>query len=149
MPPMSPPPRKRGPGRFLWPIGTGILGLVIGLASHGSSGTSTQTTVTAVTAGAITVTSSAPAPKPAAAPAPAAQATIDGDGTYIVGTDVKAGTYRSAKPSSGNCYWARLKGDDPADIIANNNSAGPSVVTIKSTDKEFTTQGCETWTKVK
>lgn len=74
-----------------------------------------------------------------------------GDGTFIVGSDVQAGTYRSGTPTSGNCYWARLSTTDGAGtdgILANNNSAGPSVVTIQKTDKAFNTSGCEAWTKV-
>jgi len=82
----------------------------------------------------------------------AASAGFPGDGTYLVGTDVKAGTYRSATPSSGNCYWARLSNTDgtgdTSGILANNNSAGSSIVTIKASDKAFNTSGCETWTKV-
>ena len=44
-----------------------------------------------------------------------------------------------------------MKGDGGQlnDIIANNNSSGPSVVTIKSTDKVFEDSGCEDWTRVK
>ncbi len=74
-----------------------------------------------------------------------------GDGTFIVGSDVQAGTYRSGTPTSGNCYWSRLSTTDGAGtdgILANNNSAGPSVVTIQKTDKAFNTSGCEAWTKV-
>lgn len=81
----------------------------------------------------------------------ATAAGFPGDGTYLVGTDVKAGTYRSPTPTSGNCYWARLSTTDGAGtdgILANNNSAGPSVVTIQKTDKAFNTSGCEAWTKV-
>jgi hypothetical protein len=62
---------------------------------------------------------------------------------------VQPGTYKSGTPHSGNCYWARLSTDDPLDgIIANNNSAGPSVVTIHKTDKMFQTTGCDEWTRV-
>jgi hypothetical protein len=83
-------------------------------------------------------------PTPPAGPA----TTIPGDGTFLVGTDIKPGTYRSPMPESGNCYWARMSdvGDDLGGIIANDNSAGPSVVTIRATDKAFTTTGCEPWT---
>lgn len=73
-------------------------------------------------------------------------ATIPGDGTFAVGTDIKAGTYVSSTPDSGNCYWARLSGSDGFDsIIDNNNSAGQSIVTIQPGDKYFKTDGCNTW----
>jgi hypothetical protein len=57
------------------------------------------------------------------------------------------GTYRAPGPAS-NCYWERLRGFGGAvdDIIANNNSGDPSVVTIAPTDKGFRTSGCGTWT---
>ncbi len=77
--------------------------------------------------------------------------TISGDGTFVVGTDVKPGTYRTAAPTSGNCYWARLSdlgGGGSDSIIANNNSAGPSVVTIRSGDRGFETAGCEDFHKI-
>lgn len=92
------------------------------------------------------------APKGAAAPAPApGSATISGDGTYEVGTDIKPGTYKSPTPDSGNCYWARLRDDKNSinSIIDNNNSAGPSVVTIHSGDRIFETSGCNDWVRVR
>jgi hypothetical protein len=101
----------------------------------------------------VTVTPKAtippPKPKPTVAPKPA-PVTIGGDGTFLVGSDVAAGRYKSGAPDSGNCYWARLSGtgDSFNDIIANNNSAGPSVVTIRKTDAAFETSGCNEWTKV-
>jgi len=123
-------------------------------------------TVTAPAAPAPTVTVSGPAvPGPtvtvvrteqaAAAAVPGgggSGSSIPGDGTYLVGTDVKAGTYRSGVPASGNCYWARLSNTDgsgdTAGILNNNNSAGPSVVTIQRSDKAFESTGCEAWIRV-
>jgi hypothetical protein len=71
--------------------------------------------------------------------------TIPGDGTFLVGTEVRPGTYRSDAPSSGMCYWARLNGSDEFDIIDNDLSEGQSVVEIRSTDRFFETKGCEEW----
>ena len=70
------------------------------------------------------------------------------DGTYIVGVDIPAGTYKAA-PSGGTCYWERLKGftGGLGDIIANNLSTSSVIVTIRSTDKGFKSQDCGTWTK--
>jgi hypothetical protein len=73
---------------------------------------------------------------------------IEVDGTYIVGTDVSAGTWRST--GGELCYWARLKGFGGTldEIIANDNVLGGStVVTIGSADKGFVTRGCGTWTR--
>jgi hypothetical protein len=68
------------------------------------------------------------------------------DGTWVVGADIKAGTYRV---DAGNgCYWERLKnfsGSFDA-IIANGNAiGGPIIVTIEKTDKGFTSQDCGEW----
>lgn len=83
-------------------------------------------------------------PKPTATPSYA----HFGDGTFQVGKDIQPGTYRTRTGSSG-CYYARLKGfsGDLGDILANNNTDAPAVVTIASTDKGFQSQGCGTWTK--
>ena len=79
---------------------------------------------------------------------PPAAASIPGDGTYEVGVDVKPGTYVSKGPQDVNCYYARLSGSDGfSDIIANGNTSGQVVVTIKKTDKFFETNGCNDWSK--
>lgn len=75
-----------------------------------------------------------------------AKVTSIGDGTYEVGSDIKAGKYKS---KGGDwCYWARLKNDEQG-VISNSISPGPQVVTIKSTDYAFETSGCAGWKKVK
>jgi hypothetical protein len=70
------------------------------------------------------------------------------DGTYQVGTDIQPGTYRTSEGSTG-CYYERLSGfsGELNDIIANNNTDAPAVVTIKPTDAGFTSSSCGTWTK--
>lgn len=69
-----------------------------------------------------------------------------GDGHFIVGTDISAGTWRADSPS--RCYWARLKGFSGGmdDLIANGNHK--EIVTIAATDKGFKSHRCGTWTKV-
>lgn len=71
-----------------------------------------------------------------------------GDGQFQVGKDIQPGTYRTRVGSSG-CYWERLKGFSGAfeDIIANDNTDGPAVVTIAANDAGFTSQDCGTWTQ--
>lgn len=70
-----------------------------------------------------------------------------GDGTYIVGVDIAPGTWR-AQPTS-SCYWARLAGfsGDLADVLANDNTSGSTIVTIAPTDKGFASTRCGTWTR--
>ena len=153
-----PAPAKAGARRWLIPAGTGLLGLVLGAGLGGSGSdpaavTAAGATVTQTATKTVTAAAPAAAVAPAveSAPAPAAAAGVAGDGTYLVGADIKPGTYRSGKPASGMCYWARLKSDSGGvgDIIANDVTAGPSVVTVKKTDKLFKTSGCEDWTRVK
>jgi hypothetical protein len=68
------------------------------------------------------------------------------DGTYQVGPDIQPGTYRTREGSPG-CYYARLRGfsNEINDILANANTYAPAVVTIKSTDAGFQSQGCGLW----
>ncbi len=69
------------------------------------------------------------------------------DGMYIVKTDIKPGTYKSSGQSG--CYYARLSGfgGTTDDIIANNNTDTPAIVTINATDKGFQSDNCGSWTK--
>jgi hypothetical protein len=73
---------------------------------------------------------------------------IELDGTYIVGTDVAAGTWRST--GGDLCYWARLSGFGGTlnDIVANDNAhGGPAIVTIAGSDIGFATSGCGSWSR--
>ena len=74
----------------------------------------------------------------------AALNTFAGEGTFRVGTDVQPGTYTSEGGS--NCYWARLSatGDD---IIDNNLSSGPQVLTVQASDGLIETSRCSPFTK--
>jgi hypothetical protein len=87
-------------------------------------------------------------PTPTATATSSAPATTISHGTYLVGTDVMPGTYKTTGAAGiGSCYWARLKdtsGNFNA-IIANGISRGPITVTISATDGAFTTSGCKTW----
>jgi hypothetical protein len=144
---------------------TALVALGIGAASGSAdqtapvaagSGTTATATVTApgpevtVTAPPVTETVEVPGPTKTVkvGPPPPAVA-MPGDGTFQVGVDVKAGTYVSKASPTGNCYWARLKnsGGGFDAIIANGNSAGQVVVTIRKTDKFFESSGCSDWTK--
>lgn len=71
-----------------------------------------------------------------------------GMGTYQVGVDIAAGTWRSAGGTT--CYWERVSGfrGGFADIIANGNAGDTTIVTISASDKGFTSSRCGTWTKI-
>lgn len=71
-----------------------------------------------------------------------------GDGTYEVGKDIPAGTYRSTEDTD-MCYWATLKGfsGELDDVIQNGNSSS-AIVTLEKSTTGFETQGCGDWVAV-
>jgi hypothetical protein len=71
-----------------------------------------------------------------------------GDGTYLVGSEIQPGTYRST--GSSGCYWKRLsnlQGDLDA-ILANDDPEGQAYVEILPTDVAFSTDDCGTWSRI-
>ena len=74
-----------------------------------------------------------------------------GAGTFIVGTDVTPGTYKSdgAGAGSDQCFWSRLSGfSGPLDETTQNFvEPNPATVVIRDTDKGFQSQSCGTWTR--
>jgi hypothetical protein len=71
-------------------------------------------------------------------------------GTWTVGTDVPAGTYRSSGASAG-CYWAITKtGTNGETIIANDlPSGGRPQVTLKVGQDFQTSEECGAWSKIR
>ncbi|WP_285745062.1 hypothetical protein [Lentzea sp. NBRC 105346] len=115
----------------------------IGVAQQSAPVTMTVTapakTITqTVTAPAQTITQTATASKPAEAPVVAGTRTEFGAGTYEVGTDIKAGKYKTSGPDGSgwvrSCYWARNKDSSGSfdAIIANDNIEGPGTLTVNS-----------------
>lgn len=74
--------------------------------------------------------------------------TLKTNGTYQVGTQLMPGTWESN--GTGTCYWARLSSFSGSsdDVIENEFSTGPQIVTIEEGDAGFKTNRCGTWTKV-
>jgi hypothetical protein len=68
-----------------------------------------------------------------------------GDGVYVVGSHIQAGTYK-AEINDG-CYWDRLSGFGGSfrEIIA--NGFEQPIVEIKSGDTGFASAGCGTWAR--
>jgi hypothetical protein len=68
-------------------------------------------------------------------------------GTWLVNGEIAAGTWTNSDSSNG-CYWERLSGfsGELADIIENEFTFNPTVVTISSSDTGFSTIDCGTWT---
>jgi hypothetical protein len=73
---------------------------------------------------------------------------IPGDGTYLIGQEMEPGTWRSA--GKKGCYWARKAGTSGqfSDLVANENTDGPAVVTIDPSDVAFETARCGEWKKI-
>lgn len=75
------------------------------------------------------------------------------DGDYLVGTDIKAGTYVTPGPGStdplDSCYWQRAKNDSQEldSIIANDNITGQSRVTVHAGEMFKISGGCH-WKRV-
>jgi hypothetical protein len=78
------------------------------------------------------------------------KAAFAGDGDFQVGTDIKPGTYRTTGNTDGMCYWERAKDSsgEMDSLLANDNVTGTSYVTVKASDKLFSSSGCEDWEAV-
>lgn len=68
-----------------------------------------------------------------------------GPGTYLVGRDIAAGTYRGQAGTDvmESYYWARLSGvsGDMGDVLANDNATGSFFVAVNAADYALHT-GC-------
>ncbi|MCX5558254.1 hypothetical protein [Streptomyces sp. NBC_00038] len=127
----------------------GLIGSAVGGDSGGDAARPAETVTATATTGPVTGAESAASDSTGAGPADE----FSGDGTFVVGKDIVAGTYNSAGPQGGlvsYCSWERLSGTsgEVGDIIAANATKGRTTVTIASTDKAFTTTGCKSWQKV-
>ncbi|WP_426734323.1 hypothetical protein [Glutamicibacter sp. 2E12] len=69
------------------------------------------------------------------------------NGTYVVGDEIPAGTYRSSKKVS-DCYWERTSpsGNTIANDFITHASAG-ALVTVRSGETFVAEEECGTWTK--
>ncbi|MGO2081140.1 hypothetical protein [Glutamicibacter arilaitensis] len=69
-------------------------------------------------------------------------------GVWTVGSDIKAGTYRTKESVGSDCYWAVLQtGTNGSDIIDNGiPGGGRPTVTVKK-GQDFESQRCGTWVK--
>lgn len=67
------------------------------------------------------------------------------DGVWVVGTDIKPGTYRARNVPS-DCYWAITRSGSNGDDIINNGIPGGGNPTVTlSKGQDFTTQRCGEW----
>lgn len=75
---------------------------------------------------------------------------ISGDGVYVVGQDIKAGTWHtngSGNTGANDCYFATLNSTDTSNIADNNNFDGPETVDVSGV-YAFQISGPCTWVLV-
>ncbi|MFJ8651215.1 hypothetical protein ACIRNU_02590 [Streptomyces rochei] len=137
-----------------------------GIGSSGDTNGDGEETADAKAAPRPTVTVTETAPAAEAEPAPTVTETVtaepekteepgpatsfSGDGEYLVGEDIKAGTYKTAGPEGEfGCYWERAKdaSGEFDSIIANNNLEGTGRVTLNK-GEYFKTNRCQEWKRV-
>ncbi|MFG1947712.1 hypothetical protein [Nonomuraea sp. NPDC048826] len=121
-----------------------LLGIVIGSSGETETSAASPRPTVTVTEMADTVAETAPEQTESGP-----LTTAPGDGQYLVGEDIKPGTYKTAGTDGFTCYWARLKdasGEFGA-IIANGNVSGQTRVTLKK-GEYFETKGCQDWKRV-
>ncbi|MET9775955.1 hypothetical protein ABZ023_17175 [Streptomyces sp. NPDC006367] len=175
-PPMPPhsPAGKPDARRRTW-LKYGVVALVslllgVGIGSSGDTSGDAEETADAKAAPRPTVTVTETAPAAEAEPAPTVTETVtetvtaqpekteepgpatsfSGDGEYLVGEDIKAGTYKTAGPEGEfGCYWERAKdaSGEFGSIIANNNLEGTGRVTLNK-GEYFKTNRCQEWKRV-
>ncbi|MCG2621411.1 hypothetical protein LVY72_05710 [Arthrobacter sp. I2-34] len=70
------------------------------------------------------------------------------EGTWTVGVDIAAGTYRTTDAVDSDCYWGiYTSGTNGDDIIANDIPGGGRPTVTLSKGQDFNTTRCGTWTK--
>jgi hypothetical protein len=128
----------------------GVLLGIVGSAG-GKDSPSATVTVTATATGAdVQAGAASPVATAGAQQEDAPKGGIPGDGTFLVGKDIRAGTYRSEGKNKYGCYWARLSdttGEGDA-IIANGNADGSAIVKVAASDKAFQTTDCKPWKRI-
>ncbi|MGW7634573.1 hypothetical protein [Streptomyces decoyicus] len=164
-PPQVAEPPKKNHAALKIAVGVVCAGIVFGLgAAVGSGdddgkktaakpGPTVTVTVTAKTAKARAENAKSGAKPVERAEAPTAPDATVGQGSYLVGEDIVAGTYRTGGPAASDvplCYWARAKDSsgEVDSIIANGTPQGPARVTVNK-GETFETNGCKEWTKVR
>lgn len=166
--PTGPGQPARSRGRWLKYGAVALVSLFVGAgigSSDGSSDTSKETAAAkAAPQPTVTVTKTAgggdakPAPtvtktvtaKPQKTQESGPATSFSGEGEYLVGEDIKAGTYKTAGPDGAfGGYWERAKdaSGELGSIIANNNLNGPGRVTLNN-GEYFKTKRCQEWKKV-
>lgn len=72
------------------------------------------------------------------------EASTFSDGSYLVGTDIPAGSYVADGGNGAGCYWARMNGSN-TDILDNHLSSGGQVRATIYDGEIFETRACGEW----
>ena len=166
----SPPPAKPRTRVPVWAwVVMGVLALAVIGVSVGTTSTKTKAVPGPVTTQTATATITATPPAPTATmirtqqvrvPVPGPTKTVTklvpqtyttlSDGTYVVGTDIQPGIYKTAGPGSSgvlnSCYWAVLNSLNTQDIADNGNISGPTTIQVDGKALELS-GGC-TWARI-
>ncbi|WP_208818429.1 hypothetical protein [Streptomyces marokkonensis] len=129
-------------------MGVGI-GTSSGSADTGEATATVTETAEAEPAPTVTETETVTAkPKKTEKPGPATR--FFGEGEYLVGEDIKPGTYKTAGAGGEfGCHWERAKdaSGEFDSIIANNNLDGQGRVTLNN-GEYLKTNRCQEWKRV-
>ena len=126
-----------------------VLGLAIG--TSGSSSPPAAAAASAYTAPAPAATYVPSYTPPAVVAAPTLPPGSFTDGMYLVGSDIKPGTYKTSNPEKNHCYYEvdkDMSGGSFGTIATNGNIQGPGVFQVGPSHKVVELSGGCTWTKV-
>lgn len=119
-----------------------LAGLVMFLATGcGSGGTTAGPTMTVTATETVTAAVTSTPSEEAAA---GVTDTIT-DGIWLVGEDIKPGSYKTTELVDDDCYWAILVGGSNGDIIDNSIPGGGYPRVTLSKGQEFETNQCGEW----
>lgn len=134
-------PRKRDIGAAGWIAGAVVL-IIVGIAcfivAHDSPAQG------AADKAAVPSSSQAGRNKPVEHAPPVADF-VPGDGTWLIGKEIKRGMYTSE--GGPTCYWARLSdlSGEIEGVVANSFKPGPQKVAFGPKDVAFESAGCGLW----
>lgn len=153
-PPYLPPPAEKGGKATLWVlflVGVGV-GAAVGSCStfqvmKQGAATAVMPQATVTTRSTATVTAS-PRPQKTPKPSPSPSPVSVSDGTWVVGEDIPAGTYKTGATVDGDCYWSINKsGTNGQTIIQNAFPGGGRPVVNLRRGQDFHSARCGVWVK--
>jgi hypothetical protein len=147
-PPAVEPPRKRGKA-WIAVVASAVVALGIGYGAGASSNKESAATATKTLSVATTKTARAVAPKASVVTKtvqPVPQKAF-GDGHWLVGRDIKSGTYTTVREVQGTCYWER-RNPTTNGIIANGQPQGGFPTITLRVGEEFRSMDCGDWRSV-